>query len=134
MKSLHASETKVHLIDELVQEKEIRPDLTAQIEKGETVKRKKLSGSILLIGIIAIVLILGFFSIRIYLNQKKRNYARYELIPQIQKMVDDNFTPPTQAFDLAIEAEKYIPDDSASDQFMAKNFRYKFITISTGRC
>ena len=109
----HASETKVHLINELVQEKEIRPDLTAQIEKGEAVKRKKLSGSIILIGIIAIVLILGFLSTKIYLNQKKRNYARYELIPQIQKMVEDNFTPPTQAYDLAVEAEKYIPDDSA---------------------
>src|SRR4030042_5517805 len=105
-------ETKVHLINEPVQEKEIKPDLTAQIEKGETVKRKKFSRNILLIVIIAIVLILGFISIRLYLNQKKRNYARYEILPQIQKMVDENFTPPTQAFDLAIEAEKYISDDS----------------------
>jgi hypothetical protein len=106
------SEIKEHLIDEPVQGKEIKPDLTVQIEKGETIKRNKFSRSILFIVIIAIVLILGFISIRLYLNQKKRNYARYEILPQIQKMVDENFTPPTQAFDLAIEAEKYIPDDS----------------------
>jgi hypothetical protein len=105
-------ETKVHLINEPVQEKEIKPDLTAQIIKGETVKKKKFSGGILFIGIILIIIILGFFVSRQYLNQKKRNYARYEILPQIQKMVDENFTPPTQAFDLAIEAEKYIPDDS----------------------
>jgi class 3 adenylate cyclase/formylglycine-generating enzyme required for sulfatase activity/dienelactone hydrolase len=43
----------------------------------------------------------------------KKQHARTVLIPSIQKLVDDNFRPPTQAFDMALEAEKYIPEDSA---------------------
>jgi class 3 adenylate cyclase len=43
----------------------------------------------------------------------KTQKARNELIPEIQKMVEANFIPPTKAYDLAKEAEKYIPKDSA---------------------
>lgn len=45
----------------------------------------------------------------------KKQHARNKLIPEIEKMVEDNFNYliPTKAFDLAIEAEKYIPNDSA---------------------
>ena len=39
---------------------------------------------------------------------KKQN-ARTKLLPAIQKLVNENFRPPTEAFDLAVEAEKYIP-------------------------
>ena len=39
--------------------------------------------------------------------------ARNEWIPEIQKMAEANFLPPTSAFDLAMEAEKYVPHDSA---------------------
>lgn len=42
----------------------------------------------------------------------KRQKAKNELLPAIQKLVDENFRPPTQAYDLALEAEKYIPTDS----------------------
>ena len=31
----------------------------------------------------------------------KKQHARNELIPAIQKMVNENFRPPTQAFDMA---------------------------------
>ncbi len=43
----------------------------------------------------------------------KKQYARNELIPAIQKMAGETFRPPTRAFDMAMEAEKYIPTDSA---------------------
>ena len=42
---------------------------------------------------------------------KKQN-ASAKLIPAIQKLVNENFRPPTKAYDMAIEAEKYIPHDS----------------------
>ncbi|MGZ8558845.1 MAG: SUMF1/EgtB/PvdO family nonheme iron enzyme [Chitinophagaceae bacterium] len=43
---------------------------------------------------------------------KKQN-ARNELLPAIQKLVSENFRPPTEAYDLAIKAEKYIGNDSS---------------------
>lgn len=43
----------------------------------------------------------------------KRQHARNELLPAIQKLVENNFRAPIEAFDMAIEAEKYIPKDSA---------------------
>lgn len=43
----------------------------------------------------------------------KKQHAQNELLPAIQKLVNDNFHPPTAAFDMAVEAEKYIPEDSA---------------------
>lgn len=42
---------------------------------------------------------------------KKQN-ASQTLLPAIQKLVNDNFRPPTEAYDLGLEAEKYIPNDS----------------------
>ncbi len=39
--------------------------------------------------------------------------ARNKMIPRIQELVDNNFRPPTEAFDLALKARKYIPKDSA---------------------
>lgn len=59
---------------------------------------------------ILILAIAGFIFIPSWL--KKQN-ARNKLLPQIQRLVNETFRPPTEAFDLAVEAEKYIPDDSA---------------------
>ena len=42
----------------------------------------------------------------------KRQHARNKLIPAIEKLVNDNFRPPTEAFDLAVEAQKTLPNDS----------------------
>ena len=57
------------------------------------------------------ILIIAVYSHWLIL-QRKSNYAKYELIPEIQKLVEENFTPPFQAFELATEVEKYIPNDS----------------------
>jgi class 3 adenylate cyclase/dienelactone hydrolase len=43
----------------------------------------------------------------------KKQQARNELIPAIEKLVSENFRPPTEAFDMAIEAEKVISKDSS---------------------
>lgn len=43
----------------------------------------------------------------------KKQHAKNELLPAIQKLVNDNFVPPTAAFDMATEADQYIANDSA---------------------
>ena len=58
---------------------------------------------LIIVGIAALIFLPSWF---------KKQHARNELIPAIQKMVDDNFFPPTEAFDMALEAEKYISKDS----------------------
>ena len=99
-------------IEEQVRKEEIKPELEVRIEKNKTIRQKIIYRRIPVIVIVSIMLILGIIGARLYYNQKKRQYARYELIPQIQKMTEENFTAPSRAFELATEAEKYIPDDS----------------------
>ncbi len=68
--------------------------------------RKKIAFAatpIIILGLVA------FFQIPRWLDKQ---VAKNELLPAIQKLVDENFRPPTKAYDLALEAEKYIPDDS----------------------
>jgi eukaryotic-like serine/threonine-protein kinase len=52
----------------------------------------------------------GFFVVR---PMMKKSYARNELIPRIKELVNNNARPPTAAYELGLEAEKWIPDDSA---------------------
>jgi len=59
-----------------------------------------------------VVIVLGLTGFFFVLPWTKKQYARNTILPQIQKMVSENTRPPTKAFDLAFEAEKYIPDDS----------------------
>jgi len=42
----------------------------------------------------------------------RKQHASNELLPTIQKLVGENFIPPTAAFDMALEAEKFLPKDS----------------------
>lgn len=57
---------------------------------------------------VAVLAIAGFAFIPSIL--KKQN-ARNKLLPAIQNLVNENFRPPTEAYNLALEAEKYIPKD-----------------------
>ena len=63
-----------------------------------------------LVSVIAVLGAAGFFVLQPWV---KKQYVRSELLPAIEKLVNDNFRPPTKAFDLATDAEKYIPNDSA---------------------
>jgi len=54
--------------------------------------------------------VLGFLFIP---RWTKTQAARKKWIPKIQQLVEDNFIIPAKAFDLAKEAERYIPKDSA---------------------
>jgi len=57
-----------------------------------------------------ILVVLAILFIPQWINKQK---ARNQLIPEIQKMTETYYFPPTRAFDLAKEAEKYIPKDSS---------------------
>lgn len=67
----------------------------------------------LLIRLVFIILVLALAAYLFIPSIINRQYARNKLLPAIEKFVNDNFRPPTEAFDLAIKAEKYIPGDSA---------------------
>jgi dienelactone hydrolase len=53
--------------------------------------------------------LVAFFLIPKWLDKQA---AQGELLPAIQKLVDENFRPPTSAFEMAMEAQKSIPNDS----------------------
>jgi eukaryotic-like serine/threonine-protein kinase len=63
----------------------------------------------LVIGLIALAGT-GFFVVRPLI---KKSYARNELISQIKELVNNNARPPTAAYELGLEAEQWIPEDSA---------------------
>lgn len=58
---------------------------------------------------IAVLAIMGFIFIPPVIKKQK---ARTKTLPAIQKLVNENFRPPTEAFDLAVQAEKFIAEDS----------------------
>ncbi len=104
------------------------------VRKGEKEKNKifniqkfKIIISGTIISILALIIIL-------FVPQwRNKQRARNELIPQIQKLSEDNFIPSTKAFDLAKEAEKYIPKDSALIKLWPKIARLaSFQTNPTG--
>lgn len=76
---------------------------------SDKISFKKRTLLIRFIIIAAIVCLLGYLIVPPII--KKQN-ARNKLLPAIQKLVDENFRPPTEAYDLGLEAEKYIPNDS----------------------
>lgn len=81
--------------------------------KGARYVSKKISigKKNLFIRVTVVLLILAAAGYLFIPNYFKKQNARSKLLPAIQKLVDENFRPPTEAFDMAIEAEKYIPKD-----------------------
>ncbi len=99
---------KESLIDEQVQEEISKSKRKILIRENKPGRQKIIFRTILTIIIISILVILGIIGFKIY----KRQYARNIIIPEIQKLVEKNFIAPSHAFELATEAEKYIPNDS----------------------
>ena len=67
----------------------------------------------LLIRLVSALIVLGAAGYILIPPLLKKQNARNKLLPAIQKLVAENFRPPTQAFDMGLEAEKYIAKDSA---------------------
>ncbi|MDZ4715205.1 MAG: SUMF1/EgtB/PvdO family nonheme iron enzyme [Cytophagales bacterium] len=78
------------------------------ISQKFSVRKKTLA-----IGSVSAILLIAITAYFIIPPTIKKQRARAQLLPAIQKLVDDNFRPPTEAYDLALEAEKYIPTDSS---------------------
>ncbi|MBL0356559.1 MAG: hypothetical protein IPP72_06515 [Chitinophagaceae bacterium] len=82
--------------------------------KGEKYKERKSQKSkvITLAKIAAAIIALTLSWFLLISPWMKKQHAKNDLLPAIQKLVNDNFQPPTEAFDMALEAEKYLPKDS----------------------
>ncbi len=77
---------------------------------SDRISIKKRTLLLRLLGVLAVASLVAYFFIPPYLNKL---HARNTLLPAIQKMSETNFVMPTEGFDMAMEAEKYIPGDSA---------------------
>ncbi len=73
-----------------------------------SIKKRTLLLRLLLV--LAVVSLAAYFFIPPYLNKL---HARNTLLPAIQDLAENNFFMPTSGFDMAMEAEKHIPGDSA---------------------
>ena len=73
-----------------------------------SIKKRTLLHRLLLV--LAVVSLAAYFFIPPYLN---KIHARNTLLPAIQDLADNNFYMPTSGFDMALEAEKHLPGDSA---------------------
>jgi len=69
---------------------------------------------------VAVAVLLAYFGVRWYLHKQKVDHAGLVLLPAIQKLVDENFRPPFQAYEMAAEARNYIPNDSALIKLWAR--------------
>ena len=76
---------------------------------SDKISFKKRTLLVRFIAVSVIISTLGYFIVPGIINKQN---AQNKLLPAIQKMVDENFRPPTEAYDMALEAEKYIPNDS----------------------
>ncbi len=73
-------------------------------------KKSKIAGILKIAAAITGVAILWFLLISPWL---KKQHAKNDLLPAIAKLVNDNFAPPTEAFDMALEAENFLRNDPA---------------------
>lgn len=91
------------------------------VERKSVKSRKKL---LFRVGLILILLaVTGFLFV---IPWTKKTYARNTIVPRIQELITDYTRPSTVAFDLAMEAEKYIPEDSS----LIKIWKFVSSTVS----
>lgn len=82
--------------------------------KGIKYVSKKISigKKTLLIRVVLAIVVLAIMGFLFIPPVIKKQRARTQTLPAIQKLVNENFPPPIEAFDLAMVAEKYIVGDS----------------------
>jgi len=83
--------------------------LSTEVDKSKNLQIKQIH--LMWFGISAVIVIL-IISYIWYSKNNKKDWVRYEIIPEIIKIVDTYQIPDTKAFFLALEAEKYLPNDS----------------------
>ena len=67
----------------------------------------------LLLRLISVLLVLSVAAYLIIPPIVKKQNARNKLLPAIEQLANENYLPGTDAFDMAVKADKYIADDSA---------------------
>ncbi|MDZ4808624.1 MAG: SUMF1/EgtB/PvdO family nonheme iron enzyme [Bacteroidota bacterium] len=67
----------------------------------------------LLIRLVSILLLVAVGGYLLIPPILKKQHARNKLLPAIQKLANENYLPGTEAFEIALKAEKYIANDSA---------------------
>ncbi len=65
---------------------------------------------------VAVLVVAGVLWVPTWLHQRNA----YALLPAIQKLVDENFSAPSRAFEMATQAAAYIPDDSTLTKLWPK--------------
>jgi len=69
---------------------------------------------------ICAVLVIALAAVWFLNRQAKIRWARQEALPEIERLVEENFRDLTEPYKLAVEAEKYIPNDPKLAEFFSK--------------
>lgn len=72
------------------------------------------------IPVICAVILIALASIWFFNRQAKMRWAREELLPEVERLVEENFRDFTEPYKLAVEAEKYIPNDPELVELLSK--------------
>lgn len=110
----------------LAKEKEKRystEELVADLKKYETSREARLQAlrrPVVAIPVIVALIVLGFLANWYFNRQAKIRWARQEALPQIEQKVEESWRDSTQAYKLAEEAEKIIPNDPKLNELFSK--------------
>lgn len=79
-------------------------------------RRPAVAISILLLVLAGVALMIHFWR-----GAADRRWAREEALPEIERLVDASWRDFTEAYELAVEAEKYIPDDPRLQELFSRS-------------
>ena len=69
---------------------------------------------------VSLILVISLVAVWFFNRQAKIRWAREEVLPEIERLVDTNWRDFTDAYRLAEEAEKYIPNDPKLSELFSK--------------
>jgi serine/threonine protein kinase len=72
------------------------------------------------IPLICAILLIALAAVWFFNRQAKMRWAREERLPEIERLVEENFRDFTEPYNLAVEAEKYIPNDPKLAELFSK--------------
>jgi hypothetical protein len=86
-----------------------------EIQSSRRVTTRQIAITAVLLGLLLVPLAFWFFN-----RQAKIRWARQQAMPQIERLLANSWRDSTEAYALAEEAEKYIPNDAALAGLFAK--------------
>jgi serine/threonine protein kinase/dienelactone hydrolase len=69
---------------------------------------------------VGVILAIALISVWFFNRQAKIRWAREEVLPEIERLVEENWRDFTEPYELAEEAEKYIPNDPKLAELFSK--------------